>query len=66
MAGGEIPGPVCEEQTFTPIDDGTLSLSLSPLPAPLGTSKHLFSSEFEVCEMYLHHESHFADNHASM
>jgi len=39
MAGGEIPGPMCEEQTFTPIDDGTLCRSLSPLPAPLGTSK---------------------------
>lgn len=39
MAGGEIPGPVCSEQTFTPIDDGTLCRNGSPLPGPLGTSK---------------------------
>ncbi len=39
MAGGEIPGPVCIEQTFTPIDDGTLCRNGSPLPGPLGTSK---------------------------
>jgi hypothetical protein len=38
MAAGEVPGPVCEAQTFTPIDDGTMCRAHSPLPGPLGTS----------------------------
>ena len=38
MAGGQVPGPMCEEQTFTPVDDGTMCRLASPLPGPLGTS----------------------------
>ena len=38
MAGGEVQGPLCEAQLFTPIEDGTLCRSDSPRPGPLGSS----------------------------
>lgn len=55
MAGYRIPGPLCSTQS-EPIDEGTMCLSYSPPPGPVGTTnndRHLFESTIQAMEAEL-------------